>query len=429
MSISLISNFSINLNAPIDDRIIATNSAARNSIQYLYDGLTVFQTDTRQSWTWNASAATWSYNVSGNGIYAGSGSVVGNTYVNLNSISTGAAANTTSNLLGYYSNLSSSSNVYYLNTFASKQSGSLTSPLSFVIQNLSNSTNYSYIQFNPDNTDIGALAFGYNTTEYLRLASNGNLILKVGNLILQSPTYSATIYTNLLSSSNNYYLPNKSGTFAMLGDTTLQSVLLNSNTATASIIIGNTTKLTLNATSSIFTNSGNLASSLDSNGILKLSDTTTNYVANIQASSGFTANFTYSIPSGGGTFQMRKKVIYQKTFNSGIQSTAFFTTDSNSGRFIITRIIYMTLTQPSPLPGFGTQPSINIGFTSPNYTDIVSAYSGATTPNLPIFLQTSSIGSTLLSLNSSTQVWINQTNSGNYVRTYSIYVEGFYVSL
>ena len=78
MSIPLITNFTINQNAPIDDRIVVANSSLRDAITYKYDGLTVFQIDTRTSWTWNATSATWSYNVAGNGIYAGSGSIVGN---------------------------------------------------------------------------------------------------------------------------------------------------------------------------------------------------------------------------------------------------------------------------------------------------------------------------------------------------------------
>lgn len=337
MSISLISNFSINLNAPIDDRIVATNSAARNSIQYLYDGLTVFQTDTRQSWTWNASAATWSYNVSGNGIYAGSGSVVGNTYVNLNSISTGAGANTTSNLLGYYSNLSGSSNVYYLNTFASKQSASPTSPLSFVIQNLSNSTNYSYIQFNPDNTDIGALSFGYNTTEYLRLANNGNLILKVGNLILQSPTYSATIYTNLLSSSNNYYLPSKSGTFALTSDINTLAATLSSISLQTVTNVGATTSRPVSVFATFSANTAILANNftftnnqfydyIDSSNYIVFGHGSNFRFDSSTLGSGVSWNFfTFSIPSGINRFSI------EVTFNN------YMTLNYPSGRLTLTR--------------------------------------------------------------------------------------------
>ncbi len=218
MPIPLITNFTINQAAPVDDRMVVTSSSLRDAIQYKYDGLTVFQTDTRSSWTWNATSATWSYNVAGNGIYSGSGSVVGDTYINLNSISTGAAANTTSNLLGYYSNLTGVSSIYYLNTVAVKKSTSPSSQLSFKIQNSLNSTNYSYIEFNPDSTDVGSIAIGNNNTEYLRISNSGNLNLWRGNLILWSPTYSITFNTSYLSANNIYYLPNKTGILAMTSD-------------------------------------------------------------------------------------------------------------------------------------------------------------------------------------------------------------------
>lgn len=59
MPITIIDNFQVNKLGPIDSRIIATNSSARNSIVYKYDGLKVFQTDNRTTYTWNASASNW----------------------------------------------------------------------------------------------------------------------------------------------------------------------------------------------------------------------------------------------------------------------------------------------------------------------------------------------------------------------------------
>ena len=55
MPISLIDNFKINTNLPIDGRTIATNSTDRDSIRYKYDGLKVFQSDTRLTYVWNKS--------------------------------------------------------------------------------------------------------------------------------------------------------------------------------------------------------------------------------------------------------------------------------------------------------------------------------------------------------------------------------------
>jgi hypothetical protein len=59
MPISIIDNFQVNKLGPIDVRMIATNSAARDAITFKYDGLKVFQTDNRITYTWNASASSW----------------------------------------------------------------------------------------------------------------------------------------------------------------------------------------------------------------------------------------------------------------------------------------------------------------------------------------------------------------------------------
>ena len=87
MPISLLTNFTVNQSTPIDDRLVVTNSSARDAIVYKYDGLTVFKTDDRTSWTYNSNSATWSYNISGNGIYAGSGALIGDTNVYTGAIS------------------------------------------------------------------------------------------------------------------------------------------------------------------------------------------------------------------------------------------------------------------------------------------------------------------------------------------------------
>lgn len=59
MSISIISNFNLNQNVPLDYRIVAVNSAAKDAISYKYDGMKVFQQDTRLTYTWNSSTSTW----------------------------------------------------------------------------------------------------------------------------------------------------------------------------------------------------------------------------------------------------------------------------------------------------------------------------------------------------------------------------------
>ena len=71
MAINIIDSFYIGSSIPIDNRIVATNSTVRNNIQYVYDGLKVFQTDTRQTWIWNAGTSTW--DLEGNSSISGSG--------------------------------------------------------------------------------------------------------------------------------------------------------------------------------------------------------------------------------------------------------------------------------------------------------------------------------------------------------------------
>ena len=217
MATTLLTNFNLNYAAPIDSRVIATNSAIRDAVQYKYDGLTVFQTDTRQSWTWNDSSATWSYNVAGNGIYGGSGSLVGNTYINVDIV--GSSVGNSSKILGYYS--VAGSNIVYLNNFLRRtSSGSTYQSLAYRIQLSADSTTLSYIEFNPDYTDPGAFAIGSGTSERFRINSNG----KTG--VLMTAYGQASFMVNGVASSEGIYIsPDNSNTatvgggYAILVDT------------------------------------------------------------------------------------------------------------------------------------------------------------------------------------------------------------------
>lgn len=82
--ISIITNFDVNANAPIDSRMVVSNSTARNAIQYIYEGLKVYQLSDKKTYLWDG--ATWSLDTGFNGIYGGSGSLVGNTNVNFGQI-------------------------------------------------------------------------------------------------------------------------------------------------------------------------------------------------------------------------------------------------------------------------------------------------------------------------------------------------------
>jgi len=59
MAINITDGFYLGRPTPIDTRIVAKNSSQRTSIKHKYDGLRVFQTDTRESWVWNSPSKTW----------------------------------------------------------------------------------------------------------------------------------------------------------------------------------------------------------------------------------------------------------------------------------------------------------------------------------------------------------------------------------
>ena len=62
---NIIEGFFLGNATPIDTRIVAQNATERLNIQYKYDGLKVFQTDTRESWVWNQSIPDWELEGSG----------------------------------------------------------------------------------------------------------------------------------------------------------------------------------------------------------------------------------------------------------------------------------------------------------------------------------------------------------------------------
>jgi hypothetical protein len=71
MAINIIDGFYLGSSAPVDSRFVASDAASRNNMTYKYDGLKVFQTDTRETWIWNQGSSDWdlegSSSTSGNG--------------------------------------------------------------------------------------------------------------------------------------------------------------------------------------------------------------------------------------------------------------------------------------------------------------------------------------------------------------------------
>lgn len=95
-------NFDLNLNAPLDSRLVVTNSVARESILYRYEGMKVYQTLDKQTYVW--TGLTWSQDKYG--IYGGSGSLVGDTTVNFGTVSNSIGAD--SNELTFAANYANS---------------------------------------------------------------------------------------------------------------------------------------------------------------------------------------------------------------------------------------------------------------------------------------------------------------------------------
>jgi hypothetical protein len=257
MSIPLITNFTINQNSPIDDRLVVTNSSSRDSIVYKYDGLTIFKTDDRTNWIYNANSATWSNILFGNGIYGGNGALNGDTY-----IFTGNMPNTSGSISNrlILSASSSVSGIYFSSYFNRTVFGSDWQNVQYIMQysHDSNSNNNAYISFNPSDPfglSIGGIDFGTSNTRRFTITNNG--IIR-----LWSPTYSIDLNSSNIMANNIYYLPNKTGTLAMTSDVntlaatvsmlSLQSITSVGATSSYPITINNMVEMTSSYVTSTF---------------------------------------------------------------------------------------------------------------------------------------------------------------------------------
>ncbi len=153
-------------------------------------------------------------------------------------------------------------------------------------------------------------------------------------------------------------------------------------------------------------------------GSLIIKDTASAFAATI-ITAVLNANYAYRVPSGGGTFQMRKQVIYQTTpldcRSTG--ATKIFTSDAlASGRFIVTDVIAIT----KNVSGGGGNAVFNIGFTSATYADTVLDGTTTNTTNSPQF---QTLVANCLSIPNATDVFVNVTTAS----TRSLFDVGFYV--
>lgn len=230
--ISVITNFDTNGTFPLDPRIVATNSTMRDSITYKYEGLKVYVEQDQKTYTWNGT----SWTQDSNGIYGGSGSLVGNTVV-----STGG--------IGTYSGSQS-----YTISFSSQTdvSGSTVDSTS-IFRRFAVGTNMEFTRNFSQKTGLGSIT---NLSSQTFISTPNDVNFKVENFVRfgldssgvrlynqNSGTWSASItFSPSFTSNATYSLPRISGTFAMTNQLStntdnLQQVTTRGNTTSRPISI------------------------------------------------------------------------------------------------------------------------------------------------------------------------------------------------
>ena len=250
------SNFDVSTYNPIDSRLVATGSSAKDNIVYKYQGLRVYQTDVNEFFTWNGS--TWSTDT--NGIYGGSGSLVGNTVVKF-----GTIGNTVSSQSSYFSmnGLMSSGTAYLTSYFNRHTNGSDWSGVEYRMQYThdTDTSNTIYISYNPPDSlgNQGGMDIGTGNKARVSIKSDGTFRL-------WNPTYSADFISTSLTYSTVYNLPSKSGTLALTSD--ISTSIINTVTYSSYTLAStdNGSILLINGTCSITIPSGlgSIGSKIDS---------------------------------------------------------------------------------------------------------------------------------------------------------------------
>ena len=181
--ISIISNFDINQSVPLDSRQVATSSSSRDATPYKYEGLRVYQTDTKKTYIWTGTT----FSIEGAGIYGGSGSLVGDTLVNF-----GQVGNTVSNKSSQfgYNSTSNTNGIFYTNYFNRHTAAILGTEWQgielrneFRYSTTGGVVNSAYVSFNPSDTTngYGGISFGTgdgvinSVQERVRITGNGRV--------------------------------------------------------------------------------------------------------------------------------------------------------------------------------------------------------------------------------------------------------------
>lgn len=215
--------FDVMQGAPIDSRLVAYDANERLSINYLYAGLKVYQTDVNRTYTYNGS--TW--DVEGSGIYGGSGSIVNDTTVGFGTVSDPSLSK--SYELVYQADTTGTSKSFLYNYFhrhTIATSGLQWKDIEFRHQykyldnsgNLKNSAYISLNPLNPNSTQPGAISFhtGFDTnlSEKMRISWDGKVGIGTNNpreflqiATTSSPTSAPLVFHNAGSAviGHNWY--------------------------------------------------------------------------------------------------------------------------------------------------------------------------------------------------------------------------------
>lgn len=230
--ISLITNFNINAFAPIDSRIVATNSTMRDNIQYKYEGLKVYLQSDKKTYTW--TGVTWSID-GGNGIYGGSGSLVGDTIVGMGTVSSTPGSRS------------------YEFWFGSSTS---TTQMSFRNYFQNNSGNFEWRNEFYTGNILGPYQYFKSGTIELGVGTSRRFVVDNNSVLISNGSFDGRISALSLTSNLTYNLPNIGGTFALVSDLSagiqnLQSVTTIGNTTSKGFsLLGATMTITKSLTNS-----------------------------------------------------------------------------------------------------------------------------------------------------------------------------------
>ena len=219
MPISIVTNFKVNTYNPIDTRLVATNSAALSEIEFPYEGLTVFTKDQNLNYTYNGTWPLGTWQVSSNGVYGGSGSLVGHTDVNTGSVG---------------SSLNDKSFEYILSASSSDDRAQMVTSF---IRNIASGTEYDtvevrnqvryvdntrgvlngpYISFNKSDTKKGIISLGTPTrlftTTVERFRIEPDSTSNNGAVVMIPSTYSLPMYFSQKTSGEMFIGYNWDGT-------------------------------------------------------------------------------------------------------------------------------------------------------------------------------------------------------------------------